>query len=159
MASEAPRSLAISAGGSARVGRGSRARLPARPDGPGWKLTCTSATSAIARSTPAVARLTSSARVLSFDPLAPLPLIRFWASARLASHHAGRDVLVEAALVVLRHRGPLGLVAFVEEGHAEGEADIAENARILRPCDDGARRHDGGDVAVDEAGAREVGQR
>src|SRR6185437_9493587 len=136
MASEAPRSLAISAGGSARVGRGSRARLPARPDGPGWKLTCTSATSAIARSTPAVARLNSSARVLSFDPLAPVPLIGFSASARLAGHHAGRDVLVEAALVILRHGRALCLVAFVEEGHAEGEADIAEDARVLSPGDD-----------------------
>ena len=64
-ASEAPRSRAISAGGSARVGSGRRARLPDRPDGPGWNATCTSGVSAIARSTPAVARLNSSARVLS----------------------------------------------------------------------------------------------
>ncbi len=71
-ASEAPRSRAISAGGKARVGNGRRARLPERPDGPGWKATCTSGTSAIARNTPAVARLNSSARVLSLL----VPLIR-----------------------------------------------------------------------------------
>src|ERR1700739_5123053 len=70
MASEEPRNRAISAGGSARVGSGRRARLPDRPDGPGWNATCTSGISAIARSTPAVARLNSSARVLSL--LVPL---------------------------------------------------------------------------------------
>ena len=81
MASEAPRSRAISAGGSARVGSGRRARLPERPDGPGWNATCTSGVSAIARSTPAVARLNSSARVLSLlvalmfvGPAVPVPL-------------------------------------------------------------------------------------
>ena len=51
--------------GRARVGSGSRARLPERPDGPGWNATWTSGCSAIARSTPAVARLNSSARALS----------------------------------------------------------------------------------------------
>src|SRR4051795_8398094 len=105
MASDWPRSLAISAAGRARVGSGRRARLPETPDGPGWKATCTSGCSAMARSTPAVARLNSSARALSFWLLPLMP-----ASAELPRGEAARrDVLVEAALVVLRHRAAFGL--------------------------------------------------
>ena len=51
----------------------------------------------------------------------------------LPRHHPGRQVLVEAALVIFRHRLPLRLVALVQERRAEGEADVAENARIFRP--------------------------
>ena len=47
--------------GNARVGSGSRTRLPETPPGPGWKATCTSELAcAMARSVPAVARLNSS---------------------------------------------------------------------------------------------------
>src|SRR4051794_6927798 len=148
MASDWPRSLAISAGGRARVGSGRRARLPETPDGPGWKATCTSGCSAIARNTPAVARLNSSDRALSFWLL---PLMR--ASVELPrGEAAGRDVLVEAALVVFSHCAALRLIALVHEGDAKGEADIAKDAGVFRPGDDRARRHDGGDVPVDEAG-------
>src|SRR3954452_14555925 len=121
MASDWPRSLAISAAGRARVGSGRRGRLPETPDGPGWTTPCASGCSAMARSTPAVARLNSSARALSFWLLPLMP-----ASAELPrGEAAGRDVFVEAALVVLGHRAALRLVALVHEGHAEGKADIA----------------------------------
>ena len=49
----------------AREGTGRRARLPARPAGPGWKATWTSRVLAMARRAPAVARLNSSERVVS----------------------------------------------------------------------------------------------
>src|ERR1700733_3229725 len=168
-ASDAPRSRAISAAGKARVGSGRRARLPDRPDGPGWNATCTSGCSAIALSTPAVARLNSSVRALScllpliFHPwgvslrsgkvslrsgavrspptsrgggdltapdlfMLPSPLcfphhLRFPHGLRSVTAYAHpfnglslpgrepavRDLLIEAALVVFRHRGPLRL--------------------------------------------------
>src|SRR3954452_11025177 len=63
----------------------------------------------------------------------------------------------EAALVVLGHRGTLDLVALVQEGDPEGEGDVLEDLGVLGPGDDRARRHHRRDVAVDEAGAREVG--
>jgi hypothetical protein len=44
--------------------------------------------------------------------------------------------LVKAALVELGHRLAFQLVALVEEGHAEGIADIAEDLGVLRPVDD-----------------------
>ena len=69
-----------------------------------------------------------------------------------------RQFDAEAALVVFGHRRPLHLVALVEEGDAEGEGDVVEDLRVLGPGDDRARAHDGGDVAVDEAGAGQVGQ-
>src|SRR3954468_1180789 len=77
-------------------------------------------------------------------------------SPRLLQRGAHRQVLVEAALVVFGHRAALRLVALVEEGEAEGEADIAEDLGVLGPGDDRARRHDGADVAGDEARPREV---
>lgn len=43
------------------------------------------------------------------------------------------------------------------ERTAEREADVAEDQRVLRPGDDGARAHDGRDVTVDEALARHIG--
>src|SRR3954452_9634735 len=109
----------------------------------------------MARRTPAVARLNSSARALSFWLL---PLMA--ASVELPrGEAAGGDVFVGAALVVLGHRAALRFGALVHEGHAEGKADIAEDAGVLRPGDDGAGRHDRGDVAIDEAGAGQVGKR
>jgi hypothetical protein len=38
-----------------------------------------------------------------------------------------RQLLAEAALVELGHQRLFQLVALVQEGHAEGEADIAED--------------------------------
>src|SRR6185437_12304884 len=73
---------------------------------------------------------------------------------------AGRQLLAEAALIVLGERAALDLVALVEEGETEGEAHIAgEDARILGPGDHRARRHHGRNVAGDEAGAGEIGER
>ena len=71
--SAAPRSFAISACGRARVGSGRRARLPTRPLGPGWNATCTSGACAMARKAPAVARLKSSVREFSLEPLISSP--------------------------------------------------------------------------------------
>ena len=68
-----------------------------------------------------------------------------------------RQFLPEAALIEFRHQRPLQLVAFVDEGEPEGEADVAEDFGILRPGDHRARAHDGGDVAVHEGVAGEVG--
>src|SRR5512138_4040351 len=80
-------------------------------------------------------------------------------SGELRLHPGLRQLAAEAALVVLRHDRPLDLVALVEEGDAEGEGDVVEDARVLRPGDHRARRHHGRDVAGDEAGAGEVGER
>ena len=66
-------------------------------------------------------------------------------------------LLAEAALIELGDQRPLQLVAFVDEGEPEGEADVAEDVGILRPGDHRARAHDGGDVAVHEGVAREIG--
>ena len=71
--------------------------------------------------------------------------------------HALGQVLAEDALVIFRDQRPLGLVALVEEGQPEGEADVAEDQRVLRPGDHRARAHHGRDVAVDEALAGQVG--
>ena len=63
----------------------------------------------------------------------------------------------EAALIEFGHHRALQFVALVEEGDAEGKADIAEDVGILRPGDDRARAHHGREVAVDEGVAGEVG--
>src|ERR1700722_9600460 len=87
----------------------------------------------MARNTPAVARLKSSARALSLlaDPLmSPLrgslcdhrralpsasPLRGGGSSEFARGEATGRNVLVEAALVVFSDRRPLGFVALVHE--------------------------------------------
>src|ERR1700744_4173238 len=120
MASDWPRKRATSASGRARGGNGSRARLPETPEGPGWNATCTSGCSAMARNTPAVARLNSSARALS---LFAVPLIELGELAR--GETAGRNILVEAALIVLGNSGTFRLITFVHECDAERETDIA----------------------------------
>lgn len=65
--------------------------------------------------------------------------------------------MVEDALVILGDDGFFVIVTFIEKSEGEGTVDIAENLRIFRPVDDGARGHNGGDIAVGEALAREVG--
>ena len=67
------------------------------------------------------------------------------------SHHALGQLGAEHALVIFGHQHALCLVAFVEERQAEGEADVAEDFGVLRPCDDSAGAHHGRDVAVDTA--------
>src|SRR5919106_1265080 len=80
-----------------------------------------------------------------------------------ALRHGGADRALdqlgaEATLVVLGDDRALGLVALVEEGEPEGEADVAEDDRALCPRQNRARRHHGRDVAGHEAGPRQVGQ-
>src|SRR5258708_17144779 len=65
----------------------------------------------------------------------------------------------ETALVVFRHRRPLHLVAFVEEGQPETKGEIVEDLRVLGPSNHGARRHHGRDIAVYEAGTGQIGER
>src|SRR6202161_2202826 len=148
IASDWPRKRAISASGRARVGKGRRARLPETPDGPGWNATCTSGCSAMARNTPAVARLKSSARALSLfaDPLMPQPSSwqrltqpRGAESRELArGKAAGRNILVEAALIIFGNRGTFRFVTLVHERDTERKADIAEDAGVFGPGNDGA---------------------
>src|SRR4028118_2360035 len=71
-------------------------------------------------------------------------------------HYAFRQVLAEDPLVIFGDQRPFGLVALVEEGEAEGEADVVEDERVLSPADHRPRAHHGRDVAVDEALARQV---
>ena len=52
-------------------------------------------------------------------------------------HHALRQVRPEHALVVFRDQHPLGLVALVEEGQAESEADVLEDRDEAEELDDG----------------------
>ena len=52
----------------------------------------------------------------------------------------------------------LQLVAFVEEGHAEGVAEVFENGEVLSPCDHGTWAHHGGNITIHEAVAGEVCQ-
>src|SRR6218665_2665199 len=111
------------------------------------KLSSTSASPAMARVAPAKARRKAS-RGLSSAIAA--------ASAGSLTDHALRQILAEHALIIFRHGRALGLVAFVEEGQPEREADIVEDERVLRPADHGARAHHGGDVAIDEAASRQV---
>jgi hypothetical protein len=54
-------------------------------------------------------------------------------SAQRDVDRALRQLLAEGALVELRHQGALQLVALVEEGDPEGEADVAEDLGVLRP--------------------------
>src|SRR5271170_7813930 len=67
-----------------------------------------------------------------------------------------RQLLPEATLIEFRHQRTLQLIALVHEGQPEGEADIVEDIRVLRPGDHRARAHDGGDVAVHECVAGEI---
>src|ERR1700761_8231469 len=103
----------------------------------------------MARSTAAVERLNWSTGV----------------SAAVISGAPGPDTRLlqlraEAALIILGHGRALDLVAFVEEGQAEGEGDVAaEDPDILGPGDPRARPHAGPDIPIDEAGARQIGQR
>src|SRR6185437_9649335 len=65
--------------------------------------------------------------------------------------------LAERTLIKLCDAGAFEFVALVQEGEAEGEADVVEYLGILRPGDDGTWAHDGREVTVDERVARHVG--
>src|SRR3546814_20935112 len=58
----------------------------------------------------------------------------------------------------LPYTPPVRSVVLVQEGEAESEAEFAEDALVLGPGDDGTWRHHGGNIAVDEAAARHVGE-
>src|SRR5690606_28598019 len=123
-----------------------RTLLPVTEGGSAVKESSTSPSPAIARVAPASARRNASRGLSSATRL----------SSRLPDDAFGQVRADEARLIAGDDR-PLRLVALVEEGEAEGEADVAENGRVLRPGDDGARAHHGRDVAAHEAAAGEVG--
>src|SRR5688572_8252157 len=94
------------------------------------------------------------------DPSPPPSRFNFRVRARgltpsSRQRHVGRalgQLLAEAALVELGHQRTLQLVALVDEGQPEGEAEIVEDLGVLRPRENRARAHDGGEVAVYEGG-------
>src|SRR5262249_5498036 len=82
-------------------------------------------------------------------------------SQTLAERHVDcrfRQLRLDAALIALGDQGTLELVALVEEGDAEGKADIAEDLGILRPGDHRARAHHRRQVAVGERVAGQIGE-
>src|ERR687886_1296562 len=115
--------------------------------------TFTSGSRAMARRQAATAFLKGSVEGGGADPLLRLERISGQGDVdgRLG------QLLAEAALVELGHEPALQLVAFVEEGEAEREAEVAEDLGILGPGDDGPGAHDGREIAVHEGVAREVG--
>ena len=58
------------------------------------------------------------------DSTLPIIVMTAWGSLELA---------VEAALEVLRHQRPLGLVALVDEGEPKGQRRVAEDLHVLGP--------------------------
>src|SRR5262245_11043317 len=77
--------------------------------------------------------------------------------AQRDSNPALRQLDAEAALAELGDRLALELVALVDEGHTEGEADVAaEDLGVLGPGDHRARAHHRRDVAVHEGVAGEI---
>src|SRR5262249_18409831 len=68
-----------------------------------------------------------------------------------------RQLRIEAALVELGDQGTLELVALVEEGDAEREADIGEDVGILGPGDHRARAHHRRQIAIGEGVTGEIG--
>src|SRR5262245_65214861 len=159
MESAWPRTIAASRLVILRAGSGNRALPGARPGRSAAKLTSSSGVRAIARRQDVTARLKGSVGA-SLAPVRNLLLdMDMGASPRSAlrqRHVDGgfRELGVEAALIELRHQRPLELVTLVEEGDAEGKADIAENLGIFRPGDHCARTHHGRQIAVGEGVAR-----
>src|SRR3954454_4408580 len=81
------------------------------------------------------------------------------AATRVAQRHVHRTLgqfLIEAALIEFGHQRALQLVAFVEEGDADREADLAEDFRVLRPGDPGARAQHRRQVAIGKGVAGKV---
>jgi hypothetical protein len=144
---------ATAVGGAAQLGhflrRQSRAwaaagapRLPrAAPPGPAGKATCTSSLlgDGAQRAGRGALEFFRSRVVLLLPLIAAGLSVRPLQPARPASGRSSSSAPKQrwkySATVC-----PLGLVALVEEGQAEGEADIAiEDAGVLGPGDDGAR--------------------
>src|ERR1700734_3509124 len=168
-----PRTIAASRSFKRRGGSGSRALPPTSPGRSEAKPTSKSPLPEIARRQTPTARLNGSVGAslallfgLMFDdmqrlrPGEPVALPASGERRLLRERHvdrALRQFLAEAALIEFRHQRTLELVAFVDEGQPEGEADIAENLGVLRPGDHRARAHHGRNIAVDEGVAREIG--
>src|SRR5689334_10286484 len=149
-----PRTTATSLAEGTRDGSGSCTSLPSISGLPGAKVTCTSPSPAMARTAKPSTRLNGSAG----DSLRCGPAAI--AATFLAQRHVGSALgkfLTEAALVELRHQWALELVALVQEGEAEGKADVAENLAVFGPGEDRARAHDRGQIPVHEGRARQVG--
>src|ERR1700756_2766169 len=64
------------------------------------------------------------------------------------------QLAVEAALKVFGHQRALGGVALVDEGETKRQRRVLEDLDVLRPGDDGARRHQRRQVARRKAFAR-----
>src|SRR5580704_13730271 len=91
------------------------------------------------------------------------PIVRSTAIAGMASAQRYVDrrfgkLRVEAALIEFRYQRPFQLVTLVEEGDAEGKADIAENLGVFSPGDHGTRAHHRRQIAVGKSVAGEIGQ-
>ena len=79
-------------------------------------------------------------------------------SSKRHVHRGFRQLRIEAALIEFGDQRPFQLVAFVEEGDAEGKADIAEDLGVFRPGDHRARAHHRRQIAIDEGVAGQVRQ-
>src|SRR5256885_17053016 len=111
--------MAISEGGRLREGSGSRAFLPFSAGGSAEKVTSRSCSPAIARTAAPTARLKGSVGLSGF----------MRASAPSRHQHLGGtlgQLFAEGALVEFGHARAFQLVAFIQEGEAKGEADVAE---------------------------------
>src|SRR5215831_14055963 len=149
-----PRTIAASRPVSLRGGSGRRALPPAMPGRSAANDTSSSGLRAIARRQPVTARLNGSvglslARLLllMFDDM-PIAARRGLASAERHVHRAFRQLRAKAALIEFGDDRPLQLVALVDEGEPEGEADVLEDLRVFRPGDHRARAHHGREIAV-----------
>src|SRR5580704_13639463 len=165
--SACPRTIAASLRVSLRGGSGRRALPPARPGRSAAKETSSSGWRAIARRHPITARLNGSVGasfagvlLLMFeDMLFSLPPVarRGDRSSQRDVHGGFRKLLAEAALIELRYDRPFQFIALVQESETEGKADVFEDLGVLPPRDDGARAHDGRNVAVHERVAGQIG--
>src|SRR6516164_217233 len=97
------------------------------------------------RTTSGAIRARASTAAVLLEARRRLPLIARSgtsnASAQRDVERALRQLLPEAALIEFSHQRAFELVAFVEEGQAEREADILEDFGVFRPRDNGARTH------------------
>src|SRR3546814_10781309 len=72
-------------------------------------------------------------------------------------HNTHGQILAKDPLIIFGHQCAFRLIAFVEEGKAEGKADTVEDERILRPAYHCAGAHNGGNVAIDKALPGKIG--
>src|SRR5690242_8164649 len=135
--SEWPRTIAASARVSLRGGSGSLALPPARPGRSAANETSRSGFWAIARMQPVTARLNGSVGDSRLDGLL-LMLEAITAPRALGQRDVDgrfRQLDAEAALIEFGDDRPLKLIALVEEGEPEREAEVVEDFGVLRPGD------------------------